>query len=88
MTYTNPYPYSHFAADGQDILVGGLTESISFQLRVNGTTVVSETYNYDTDGQVRILGIADMVSQCLYGTLSAGSQPNARATVDLSLIHI
>lgn len=82
MTYTNPYPYSHFAADGRDILVGGLTESISFQLRVNGTTVVSETYNYDTDGQVRILGIADMVSQCLYGTLSAGSQPNARATVD------
>lgn len=82
MTCTNPYPQSHFAADGRDILIGGLTESIAFQMRVNGTTVVSETYNYDADGQVLILGIADMVSQCLYGSLAAGSQPNARATVD------
>lgn len=82
MTCTNPYPQSHFAADGRDILIGGLTESIAFQMRVNGTTVVSETYNYDADGQVLILGIADMVSQCLYGSLTAGSQPNARATVD------
>ena len=81
MTLNDPYS-SKFAADGEDILISGLSNSVTFELRVNGNTVVSETYNYDADGQVRIGGIADMVSRCLYGTLAVASQPNAKATVD------
>ena len=82
MTLNDPYSRSKFAADGEDILISGLTNSITFALRVNGVTVVNETYNYDINGQVRIGGIADMVSRCLYGTLAVASQPDAKATVD------
>ena len=82
MTLNDPYPSSRFAADGQDILIGGLSESIGFQMRVNGVTILSETYNYDSQGQVAVRGIADVVARCLYGTLALGSQNDARATVD------
>lgn len=82
MTMNDPYPQSRFAADGDDMVISGLSQSIGFQLRVNGVTVMNETYNYDTQGQVAIRGLAGVLSQCLYGTLIMGGQPNASATVE------
>lgn len=82
MTHTAPYGSSPYAIDGKDILIEGAQDSIAFAMRVNGTTTVNETYNFNPDGTIRICGIGRMVSQCLYGQLKAGSQPNAKATVD------
>lgn len=78
----DPYPQSKFAIDGKDITITGLQNSIVFSLQVAGETIVSETYNYDNEGQVVIRGIADIVSKALYGTLETGLQDKARATVN------
>ena len=83
MTVRDPYPQSKFAIDGQDIVVDGLENSISFMIGVSGSgIIVNETYNYDNDGQVVIRGISDLMAKCVYGELTTGRQVNARKTVD------
>lgn len=83
MTITDPYPQSRFAIDGQDIVVDGLENSISFMIGVSGAgIIVNETYNYDNDGRVVIRGIADLMTKCVYGELTTGLQADARKSVD------
>ena len=83
MTVRDPYPQSKFAIDGQDIVVDGLENSISFMIGVSGSgIIVNETYNYDNDGQVVIRGISDLMAKCVYGELTTGRQVNAKKTVD------
>lgn len=81
MNFTLPYENSKFAADGKDIEISGLSESIVFTVSAAGTNILRETYNYDNEGKVRIRGIASIVSQCLYGTLGTGLQPDAMKTM-------
>lgn len=78
MTVSDPYPQSKFAIDGQDIVVDGLENSITFLIDVEGPgIIVNETYNYDNDGRVVIRGIADLMAKCVYGELTTGLQANA-----------
>lgn len=82
MNITDPYPRSKFAIDGEDVVVSELEESIEFALLLNGSVLLKETYNYDTDGRVTIRGVADLVSKALYGTLETGVQRHAYGEVE------
>lgn len=80
MNVTDPLSPSKFAADCQDILITGALESKTFTLLKDGTPILSETYNYDTENQIRITGLAQLLSQSLYGELKEGVQRHATGT--------
>lgn len=83
MTISDPYPQSKFAIDGQDIVVDGLENSITFMIDMaDSGIIINETYNYDNDGRVFIRDIADLMAKCVYGELSTGLQANARRSAD------
>lgn len=80
MNVTDPLSISKFAADCQDILITEAEQSQAFMLMKGGTIILQETYNYDTDGNIRIAGLAQILSQTLYGDLKTGEQAHARDT--------
>lgn len=83
MTVSDPYPQSKFAIDGQDIVVDGLENSITFMIDMAGSgIIINETYNYDNDGRVVIRDIADLMAKCVYGELSTGLQADAGKMAD------
>ena len=82
---TDPLNPSKFAADCQDILITDLQESKTFTLLKDGTPILNETYNYDADGNIRITGLADILSQSLYGELKEGIQEHATGTFDFQI---
>ena len=85
MNITDPLGQSRFAADCRDILISDTQESKTFALVKDGTTILSETYNYDADGCIRIAGLAQTLSQSLYGELKEGVQSHASATFDFQI---
>ena len=85
MNISDPLPRSRFAADCQDILISDTQESRRFTLLKGGTPILDETYNYDADGNIRIAGLAQVLSQSLYGELKEGHQSYARNTFDFQI---
>lgn len=85
MTISDPLSPSKFAADCQDILITDAGQSRTFTLVKDGTTIMSETYNYDADGNIRISGLADVLSQSLYGELKEGVQTHATGTFEFRI---
>lgn len=74
-----------FAADAGDIVVSGLSESKAFTLTKNGTPILNEIYNYDSEGNIRVTGLADILSQAVYGELKEGEQQHACAEFTATL---
>lgn len=85
MTISDPLSPSKFAADCQDILISGAEASQSFALLKDGVPILSETYNPDADNQIRITGLAHILSQALYGELEEGTQGHAAATFEFQV---
>lgn len=82
MTISDPLNHSKFAADVQDILISDAEQSVAFELLKGGRTILSETYNYDADNQIRITGLAQVIAQSLYGELATGTQDHADDTFE------
>lgn len=82
---TDPLSPSKFAADCQDVLITDAQESKAFSLLKDGVPILSETYNPDADSQIRITGLAHILSQSLYGELQEGTQSHATATFEFQI---
>ena len=80
----NPF-ITKFAAQAGDISLTGVTTSREFQLLKGSQLILKETYNYDTDHNIRITGLADVLTQALYGTLTVGEQLNAKSAFTCKL---
>mgnify|MGYP002869986631 CR=1 FL=1 len=74
LAYVSP---TKFAADAADIEYQA-NRTITFALKKDGEKILEETYTPDSDATIRIRGIADILSQSLYGTLGMALQPSAR----------
>ena len=85
MNISDPLSPSKFAADCQDILITDTDQSRTFTLLKDGALIMSETYNYDAEGNIRISGLADILSQSLYGELKEGEQTHATATFEFQV---
>lgn len=85
MNISDPLSPSKFAADCQDILITDTDQSRTFSLLKDGALIMSETYNYDAEGNIRISGLADILSQSLYGELKEGEQSHATATFEFQV---
>lgn len=85
MTVSDPLSPSKFAADCQDILISGAEESKTFALLKDGVPILNEVYNPDADDQIRITGLATLLSQSLYGELAEGTQTHATATFEFQV---
>lgn len=80
----NPF-ITKFAAQAGDIVLGNVENSKEFQLLKGAQLILKETYNYDADHNIRITGLADVLTQALYGTLTVGEQLNAKAAFTVKL---
>lgn len=85
MNISDPLNPSKFAADCEDILITDTDQSRTFTLLKGGTPIMSETYNYDADGNIRITGLADVLMQSLYGELKEGEQSHATDTFEFQI---
>ena len=74
-----------FAAQTADIILTGVSTSRTLQLLKGSQLILKETYNYDTDGGIRVSGLADVLTQALYGELIVGVQNNAQASVTVKM---
>ena len=74
-----------FAAQTGDIQLSNVSNSKTFQLLKDSVLLLKETYNYDADHKIRITGLADVLSQALYGQLLIGEQTNASGSITLKL---
>ena len=86
MISNNVFP-TKFAADVKDVLITGASESRSVQLMKGGQLILSETYHYDNDGNIRIGGLAEVISLSLYGELKMDDQPHAKDTFTLNIYN-
>ena len=80
----NPF-ITKFAAQAGDISLSNVTTSREFQLLKGSQLILKETYNYDADHNIRITGLADVLTQALYGTLTVGEQLNAKSAFTCKL---
>lgn len=80
----NPF-VTKFAAQAADIILTGVSTSRTLQLLKGSQLILKETYNYDTDGGIRVSGLADVLTQALYGELIVGVQNNAQASVTVKM---
>lgn len=80
----NPF-VTKFAAQVGDIVVENCDTSRTLQLLKGSQLILKETYNYDTDRQIRIGGLADVITQALYGELKEGEQTAAKAAFTVRL---
>lgn len=74
-----------FAADVDDIIISGVSESKTFTLTKDGVSILQETYNYDSEGRIRITGLAQILSTALYGELKEGVQTHANALIGINV---
>lgn len=81
---TSPFP-TKFVAQATDIILADVSSSREFQLLKGSQLILKESYSYDTDHRIRITGLADTLTQCLFGTLAEGEQLNAKADFTLRL---
>lgn len=79
LAYVSP---TKFAADAEDILYQG-NRTITFAIKKDGAKILEETYTPDADAMIRIRGIADVLSQSLYGSLGMSRQPSALGVFSL-----
>ena len=86
MISNNVFP-TKFAADVKDVLISEARESRSVQLVKGDQIILNETYNYDNDGNIRIGGLAEVISLSLYGELKMDDQPHAKDTFTLSIYN-
>lgn len=86
MISNNVFP-TKFAADVKDVLITGASESRSVQLTKGEQLILNETYHYDNDGNIRIGGLAEVISLSLYGELDERSQSHARDYFTLSIYN-
>jgi len=80
----NPFT-TKFAAQAGDITLSNVDTSREFQLLKGSQLILKETYSYDTDHNIRITGLADVLTQALYGTLTVGEQLNAKSAFTCKL---
>lgn len=80
----NPF-VTKFAAQVGDIVVTNCDTSKTLQLLKGSQLILKETYNYDTDRQIRIGGLADVIMQAVYGDLKVGVQTAAKAAFTVKL---
>lgn len=80
----NPFA-TKFAAQAVDIILDEVSNSKEFQLLKGNQLILKESYSYDADHRIRITGLADVLSQALYGTLTVGEQLNAKASFTAKL---
>ena len=80
----NPF-VTKFAAQAGDINLSNVSNSKTFQLLKDSVLILKETYNYDADHKIRITGLADVLSQALYGQLLIGEQTSASGLITLKL---
>lgn len=80
----NPF-VTKFAAQTGDITLQHCETSKEFQLLKGSLLILKETYNYDAERNIRISGLADVLTQALYGTLTIGEQLNAKAAFTCKL---
>lgn len=85
MNISDPLDPSKFAADCQDILITDADASLTFTLTKDSVPILNETYNPDSEGQIRIAGLARILSQSLYGELKEGVQGHAAATFEFKI---
>lgn len=71
-----------FTGDMTDLIISS-ENSITFEMKVNGSRVVHEQYSPDDNQQIRVSGLADTLLACIYGTIDSQQQPQASATVQL-----
>lgn len=69
-----------FAADCGDLLITDCTESLTLKVLKDSQLILQETFSYDADNQIRIGGLAQVLSQSLWGELKEGTQEHATAT--------
>lgn len=86
MIQGNVFP-TKFAADVADVVIHGASESRTVELTKDGQTILSETYNYDTYGVIRIAGLAKVISLSLYGELTEGKQLHAMGDFVLNILN-
>jgi len=80
----NPF-VTKFVAQATDILLSDVSTSRTLQLLKGSQLILKETYNYDTEGNIRVSGLADVLTQALYGELIVGVQNNAQASVTVKM---
>ena len=80
----NPF-VTKFVAQATDILLSDVSTSRTLQLLKGSQLILKETYNYDTEGNIRVSGLADVLTQALYGELKVGAQTNAQASVTVKM---
>lgn len=80
----NPFT-TKFAAQVGDIVVQHCETSKTLQLLKGSQLILKETYNYDTDRQIRVGGLADVITQAVYGSLETGEQTAAKAAFTLKM---
>ena len=76
-----------FSADVADVLITGTSESRTVELTKDGITILSETFNYDSAGNIRISGLAEVISLSLYGELTEGKQLHATGAFVLNILN-
>lgn len=80
----NPF-ITKFAAQAGDISLSNVQSSKEFQLLKGSQLILKETYNYDVEHKIRITGLADVLTQALYGMLTIGEQLNAKSAFTCKL---
>lgn len=80
----NPF-VTKFAAQVDDIVLTNVNTSRTLELLKNDQLILKETYNYDTEGNIRVSGLADVLTQAIYGELKVGEQSNAKADITIAM---
>ena len=71
-----------FSGDMTDLIISS-EDSITFEMKVDGSRIIHEQYSPDGNMQIRVSGIADALLACIYGSIDSEQQAHAAATVEL-----
>lgn len=84
MTLKTTIPAKTLAANMPDIVLES-SASVDFVIKAEGNTVLTEHYNPDTNNEIAIRGLDNVLKKLLYGTLEYGSQTEGRMTIDFQV---